>query len=96
MLMPVENTKFEMPVFKVPAVAMQRPGVVAQPQQHALVQNGYVGSRFYKKLKSARITWNHAGADVAVVGSWDNWKSRQVVTIYAFKFQMWSVLAFAT
>lgn len=27
------------------------------------------------------ITWSYGGNDVSVEGSWDNWKSRSVLTI---------------
>lgn len=56
-------------------VGMQRAGVVAQPQPPAFVQNGYVESVVHERLKRVRITWNHAGANVSIAGSWDNWET---------------------
>ena len=74
---------YVMPLFKVVPVAanaMQRPRVVAQPQPqpHALLQlqDGYVESVVHERLKRVKITWNHLGTDVAIVGSWDNWENR--------------------
>ncbi|KAL2972623.1 hypothetical protein AAZX31_14G004100 [Glycine max] len=60
---------------KVPVAAMQmqRPAAVAQ----SLPQNGYVESVIHERLKSVRITWNHAATDVAIAGSWDNWKTTE-------------------
>ncbi|KAJ1415597.1 Immunoglobulin-like fold [Sesbania bispinosa] len=66
-----------MPVFKVPGVAMQRPGVVEQPQQHGFLPNGYVESVVHERLKRVTIRWKHSGTNVAVVGSWDNWKTTE-------------------
>ncbi|XP_027331979.1 SNF1-related protein kinase regulatory subunit beta-2-like [Abrus precatorius] len=54
---------------QVPGVAMQRPGAV----------DGYVESVIHEKLKRVRITWNHAGTNVAIAGSWDNWKTTEAL-----------------
>ncbi|KAK7320252.1 hypothetical protein VNO77_29566 [Canavalia gladiata] len=58
---------------QVPAVVMQRPAAVT----NALVQNGYVESMIHERMKRVRITWNHAGTIVAIVGSWDNWETTE-------------------
>ncbi|KAL2582331.1 hypothetical protein GLYMA_14G004100v4 [Glycine max] len=61
------------PQVPVAAMQMQRPAAVAQ----SLPQNGYVESVIHERLKSVRITWNHAATDVAIAGSWDNWKTTE-------------------
>ncbi|KAK7371812.1 hypothetical protein VNO80_05177 [Phaseolus coccineus] len=58
---------------QVPVVAMQGQAAVTQP----LPQNGYVESVIYERLKSVRITWNHAATNVAIAGSWDNWETTE-------------------
>ncbi|KAK7386069.1 hypothetical protein VNO78_32146 [Psophocarpus tetragonolobus] len=47
--------------------------VVSQP----LPQNGYVESVIHERLKSVRITWNHAATNVAIAGSWNNWDTTE-------------------
>lgn len=32
---------------------------------------------------SVKISWNHGGKQVAIIGSWDNWETR-----YYFEFKM--------
>lgn len=58
------------------AAAMQRPGeVVAQLQPNG----SYVECVVHQRLRSVKIRWNHAGRNVAIAGSWDNWESTFVI-----------------
>ncbi|XP_061344153.1 SNF1-related protein kinase regulatory subunit beta-2-like [Gastrolobium bilobum] len=65
------------PPLQVPVVDMQRRGAVAQPQPDALLQNGYVECVLHERLKRVKIIWNHAGTNVAIAGSWDNWETTE-------------------
>ncbi|XP_027187966.1 SNF1-related protein kinase regulatory subunit beta-2-like isoform X2 [Cicer arietinum] len=64
--------EFEIHDLKVPVIVMQRVGVMAQP-------TAYVETVVHERLKSVRITWNHAGRDVSIVGSWNNWETTEAL-----------------
>ena len=61
--------------FKVHIAPLRRIGVVAQPQPQPqpLQQDGYMEYVLHERLKQVKISWNHTGRNVAIVGSWDNW-----------------------
>ncbi|KAJ7964693.1 SNF1-related protein kinase regulatory subunit beta-2 [Quillaja saponaria] len=63
---------------QVPAVALQRAGEAMQPQ-HALLQNGHVEYVLHEKMTRVKISWNHTGNNVAITGSWDNWKTTELL-----------------
>ncbi|RYR00819.1 hypothetical protein HN873_057792 [Arachis hypogaea] len=44
------------------------------------MQDGYVERVVHQRLKRVNITWNHpVSRDVAVIGSWDNWETRDTL-----------------
>ncbi|XP_058742753.1 SNF1-related protein kinase regulatory subunit beta-2-like isoform X2 [Vicia villosa] len=39
------------------------------------MHNTYAETVVHESLQSARIIWNYGGSNVAIAGSWDNWKT---------------------
>ncbi|KAF7833127.1 SNF1-related protein kinase regulatory subunit beta-2-like isoform X1 [Senna tora] len=61
--------------------------VMALPRgEGELVQNGYIESMLHVKLKTVKISWNHSGKTVAIVGSWDNWETTEFLQIVGENF----------
>ncbi|KAI4308527.1 hypothetical protein L6164_031588 [Bauhinia variegata] len=62
---------------QVPANPLQTPVISQQPQQQALQLNGHLEYVIHETLKQVKISWNHSGKNVAIAGSWDNWRATE-------------------
>lgn len=48
-----------------------------QPQPQSLPQSAAFSENVFHETRTrVRISWNHGGNQVAIVGSWDNWQTR--------------------
>ncbi|KAK1296922.1 SNF1-related protein kinase regulatory subunit beta-2 [Acorus calamus] len=62
---------------QVPAIPLQRPDEM-DFSKNAWMQNSMeYEDMFYEQGIPTMITWSYGGKDVAVAGSWDNWKTRK-------------------
>ncbi|KAE9602096.1 hypothetical protein Lal_00049716 [Lupinus albus] len=59
---------------QVPVVPLQRPDDLHAPT-HSWMQ-GYEDNMYAEQGIPTMITWSYGGKEVAVQGSWDNWKTR--------------------
>lgn len=67
----------QVPMVPIPKGDELRLGGYAQPQR---VQQAYYETNLYgdsEKGVAIMITWSHGGVHVGVIGSWDNWQTRQ-------------------
>ncbi|KAI4305630.1 hypothetical protein L6164_028986 [Bauhinia variegata] len=63
---------------QVLTVPLQRTQAIPQqPQQQALLQNEHLQYVVLETQKRVKISWNHSGMNVAITGSWDNWRARE-------------------
>lgn len=37
---------------------------------------------------SVKLSWNHGGKQVAIIGSWDNWETRYHFAVKMFYFEL--------
>ncbi|XP_022928363.1 SNF1-related protein kinase regulatory subunit beta-2-like isoform X5 [Cucurbita moschata] len=58
------------------------PQSLGSPQSAA----AFIENVFHETRSRVRISWNHGGNQVAIVGSWDNWQSRELLQNTGEKF----------
>lgn len=61
--------------FQVPVVPLQRPDEIHIPNNSWMQTSGFEDMCCEQGIPTM-ITWSYGGKDVAVEGSWDNWKTR--------------------
>ncbi|KAI3848739.1 hypothetical protein MKW98_012450 [Papaver atlanticum] len=72
-------TQFPLPFTpQSPVVPLRRPGEIVIPR-HAWPQNDTVPDVRYEDGIPTMITWSYGGKQVALEGSWDNWKTRMTL-----------------
>ncbi|KAK1268592.1 SNF1-related protein kinase regulatory subunit beta-2 [Acorus gramineus] len=64
---------------QVPAVPMQRQDEMGFSQNEWMQNAVEFEDMFYEQGIPTMITWSYGGKDVAVEGSWDNWKTRKTL-----------------
>lgn len=63
-------------LFQVPVVPLQRPDEMQMPSPSWMqTTSGYEDMCNEQRIPTM-ITWSYDGKEVAVEGSWDNWKTR--------------------
>ncbi|XP_022928358.1 SNF1-related protein kinase regulatory subunit beta-2-like isoform X1 [Cucurbita moschata] len=69
-------------------VSLSSPGLMLQPQPQSVPQSAaaFIENVFHETRSRVRISWNHGGNQVAIVGSWDNWQSRELLQNTGEKF----------
>ncbi|XP_023529722.1 SNF1-related protein kinase regulatory subunit beta-2-like isoform X4 [Cucurbita pepo subsp. pepo] len=62
-------------------VSLSSPGLMLLPQPQSVPQSAaaFIENVFHETRSRVRISWNHGGNQVAIVGSWDNWQSRELL-----------------
>ncbi|PPD69888.1 hypothetical protein GOBAR_DD33238 [Gossypium barbadense] len=69
---PIESQFF----LQISEAPLLRPGQMMQIRNHPLVQKSTRYKDFHQEQKRAvMITWCFGGKQVAITGSWDNWKT---------------------
>lgn len=63
-------------ISQVPVVPLQRANAPPSPNNIQWNQSQRVFDNLAEQGIPTIITWNQGGNDVAVEGSWDNWRSR--------------------
>ncbi|CAN1336912.1 SNF1-related protein kinase regulatory subunit beta-2 [Linum perenne] len=63
---------------QVPVVPLPRPDEVQIPSDSWMQSSGGYEETVQEQGIPTMITWSYGGKDVAVEGSWDNWKSRKL------------------
>ncbi|CAL1386025.1 unnamed protein product [Linum trigynum] len=61
---------------QVPVLPLQRPDEAQLPNQLWMQSSASYEEPFHEQGIPTMITWSYGGKDVAVEGSWDNWKAR--------------------
>ncbi|CAL1352074.1 unnamed protein product [Linum trigynum] len=61
---------------QVPVLPLQRPDEVQLPNQMWMQSSATYEEPLHEQGIPTMITWSYGGKDVAVEGSWDNWKAR--------------------
>lgn len=41
---------------------------------------------------SVKISWNHGGKEVAIIGSWDNWETRYYFVVKMFDSELFCLI----
>ncbi|XP_038888559.1 SNF1-related protein kinase regulatory subunit beta-2-like isoform X1 [Benincasa hispida] len=68
-------------------VSLSSPGLMLQPQPQSLPQSAAFSENvLYGTRTRVTISWNHGGNQVAIVGSWDNWQTRELLQNTGEKF----------
>ncbi|XP_023529723.1 SNF1-related protein kinase regulatory subunit beta-2-like isoform X5 [Cucurbita pepo subsp. pepo] len=69
-------------------VSLSSPGLMLLPQPQSVPQSAaaFIENVFHETRSRVRISWNHGGNQVAIVGSWDNWQSRELLQNTGEKF----------
>ncbi|XP_008462054.1 SNF1-related protein kinase regulatory subunit beta-2-like isoform X2 [Cucumis melo] len=68
-------------------VFLSSPGLMLQPQPQSLPQIAAFSENVIHGTRTrVTISWNHGGNQVAIVGSWDNWETRELLHNTGEKF----------
>ncbi|XP_022969199.1 SNF1-related protein kinase regulatory subunit beta-2-like isoform X1 [Cucurbita maxima] len=69
-------------------VSLSSPGLMLQPDQpQSLHQSAAFGENVFRGTTTqVMISWNHGGNQVAIIGSWDNWQTRELLQNTGMKF----------
>ncbi|CAL0307277.1 unnamed protein product [Lupinus luteus] len=76
---------------QVPLVPLQRPDDMHAPNNHSWMQ-GCEDNMYAEQGIPTIITWSYGGKEVAVEGSWDNWKTRMPLQRSGKDFTVMKVL----
>ncbi|CAN1336913.1 SNF1-related protein kinase regulatory subunit beta-2 [Linum perenne] len=77
---------------QVPVVPLPRPDEVQIPSDSWMQSSGGYEETVQEQGIPTMITWSYGGKDVAVEGSWDNWKSRILLQKAGKDFTIMKVL----
>ncbi|KAI5671260.1 hypothetical protein M9H77_11624 [Catharanthus roseus] len=77
---------------QVPVVPLQRPEEMNIPNPSWMQTSSGYEDMYYEQGIPTMITWSYDGKDVAVEGSWDNWKTRTLLEKSGKDFTIMKVL----
>ncbi|XP_010270229.1 PREDICTED: SNF1-related protein kinase regulatory subunit beta-2 isoform X2 [Nelumbo nucifera] len=77
---------------QVPLVPLQRPDGMCIPNPIGMQNATEYEDMFYEQGVPTMITWSYGGKEVAVEGSWDNWRTRKPLQRSGKDFTIMKVL----